>query len=441
MRYLKPYKIFEADKPEYDTDWKRPGNPVREKLEVELREILLEVIDMGYRPQLSGFTKGFSESGPYVWICNQRRKSHDEFWNEITDTVERVKDYLIGKGFKVNQEVINEGTRNEQVYIYFNMSNLNESVSDTMDEINSTVENCKDILMEVQDLFGRVIVSKKFIEGSRSRQPGFIYGPRVNICCFYQIPGGISGKNKFITNKDLISEVHERLNDYMKSEGFTPTNIDNDVKNYFTWREGNFTYFIDFYKDLEPEFAGHIRYLRKYNLLNESFDDDADTMARYQLFGADTTMAFDFNREYITDVESIKDLIEKYNQFYVSGNSWSGGPPPKDFIEYFNKNYSKKGDASMKTWYPTIDLMIETLNYGTLILGFSIIDKSYKLINWGSLEAVGEYAGKDVAYDKRVLSEISKYINKELIDKLKLDEVVEILNLKIKNKVEWEWKE
>ena len=95
----------------------------------------------------------------------------------------------------------------------------------------------------------------------------------------------------------------------------------------------------------------------------------------------------------------------------------------------------------MKTWYPTIDLMIETLNYGTLILGFSIIDKSYKLINWSSLEAVGEYAGKDVAYDKRVLSEISKYINKELIDKLKLDEVVEILNLKIKNKVEWEWKE
>ena len=298
MRYLKPYKIFEADKPEYDTDWKRLGNPVREELEVELREILLEVIDMGYRPQLSGFTKGFSESGPYVWICNQRRKSHDEFWNEITDTVERIKDYLTEKGFNVSQEIINEGTRNEQVYIYFNMINL-----------------------------------------------------------------------------------------------------------------------------------------------NESFDDDADTMARYQLFGADTTMAFDFNREYITDVESIKDLIEKYNHFYVSGNSWSGGPPPKDFIEYFNKNYSKKGDASMKTWYPTIDLMIETLNYGTLILGFSIIDKSYKLINWSSLEAVGEYAGKDVAYDKRVLSEISKYINIELIDKLKLDEVVEILNLKIKNKVDWDWNE
>ena len=123
MKHLKKYKIFESDKPEYDADWKRPGNPVREELEVELREILLEVIDMGYRPQLSGFTKGFSESGPYVWICNQRRKSHDEFWNEITDTVERVKDYLINKEFKVSQEIINEGSSHEQVYIYFDMVN------------------------------------------------------------------------------------------------------------------------------------------------------------------------------------------------------------------------------------------------------------------------------------------------------------------------------
>jgi hypothetical protein len=85
--------------------------------------------------------------------------------------------------------------------------------------------------------------------------------------------------------------------------------------------------------------------------------------------------------------------------------------------------------------------MIETLNYGTLILGFSIIDKSYKLINWGSLEATGQYAGKDVSYDKRVLSEISKYINKELIDKLNMYEVIDILNLKITNKVDWDWKE
>jgi hypothetical protein len=182
-----------------------------------------------------------------------------------------------------------------------------------------------------------------------------------------------------------------------------------------------------------------MRYLKSYKIF-ESLDDDADTMARYQLFGSDTTMAFDFNREFITDVESIKDLIQKYNQFYVSSKSWSGGPPPREFVDYFNKNYSAKGTASLSSWYPTIDLMIETLDYGTLILGFSIIDKSYKLINWGSLGAVGQYSGKDEVYDKKVLSEISKYINKELINKLKIDEVIDILNLNIKNPVDWEWK-
>jgi hypothetical protein len=115
--------ISESLKPEYDVDWKKPGNPIREMLEVDIREILLEITDLGYRPQLSGFTSGFSETGPYVWICNQRRLSHDDFWNEITDTSERVKDYLISKGFKISQEIINEGSRHEQVYIYFTMSN------------------------------------------------------------------------------------------------------------------------------------------------------------------------------------------------------------------------------------------------------------------------------------------------------------------------------
>jgi hypothetical protein len=103
---------------EYDADWKRPGNPVREELEFELREIFLEITDLGYRPQLSGFVAHHND--PYVWICNQRRKSHDEFWNDVSDTVERIKDYLTDKGFKVNQEILNEGSSNEQIYIYFN---------------------------------------------------------------------------------------------------------------------------------------------------------------------------------------------------------------------------------------------------------------------------------------------------------------------------------
>ena len=112
----------------YDAEWKKPGNPIREELELEIREIFLEINDLGYKPQLSGFVlhaplfRGRSES-PYVWIKNGRRLPHDEFWNEITDVVDRIKDYLTHKGFKVSQEIINEGSSHEQVYIYFDMIN------------------------------------------------------------------------------------------------------------------------------------------------------------------------------------------------------------------------------------------------------------------------------------------------------------------------------
>lgn len=115
MKNIKTYNLFESL--EYSDDWKRPGNPVREMLEVELREILLEITDLGYRPQLGGFV-GRSES-PYVWIKNGRRLQHDDFWIEISDVVERIKEYLKDKGFKVRQEIINEGSSHEQVYIYF----------------------------------------------------------------------------------------------------------------------------------------------------------------------------------------------------------------------------------------------------------------------------------------------------------------------------------
>jgi hypothetical protein len=123
MKHIKTYNLFESI--EYNADWKRPGNPIREMLEVELREIFLEITDLGYRPQLGGFVahRPKWKNVPYVWIKNVKRLSHDEFWNEITDVVERVKDYLTDKGFKVNQEILNEGSSHEQVYIYFDMIN------------------------------------------------------------------------------------------------------------------------------------------------------------------------------------------------------------------------------------------------------------------------------------------------------------------------------
>lgn len=111
---------------EYDSEWKSPTNPIRKELESYLRNILLELIDLGYRTQIGGFVKGVPHRDPYVWICNHRRLSHDEFWNEIGVVVETIKGYLESEGFSTKIRILNEGTDSEQIYIHFYKEGLNE---------------------------------------------------------------------------------------------------------------------------------------------------------------------------------------------------------------------------------------------------------------------------------------------------------------------------
>ena len=119
------FKYITSDGSElnYDAEWKMPKNPIREMLEVDLRDILLEITDIGYRVQLGGFTKGsefFHSVLPHVWICNKKGDKRISLnWDEINDTVLRVEHYLRLKGFKTERSIINEGRSREQLYIYF----------------------------------------------------------------------------------------------------------------------------------------------------------------------------------------------------------------------------------------------------------------------------------------------------------------------------------
>lgn len=71
---------------------------------------------------------------------------------------------------------------------------------------------------------------------------------------------------------------------------------------------------------------------------------------------------------------------------FSNDGKYGTGPPPTKFVEYFNEKYSKKGDATRKTWYPVVALLIETPDYGSIIIGFSIINKKFKLYNWQGLK-------------------------------------------------------
>jgi hypothetical protein len=106
--------------PNYDAEWKMPKNPIREMLEVDLRDILLEIKDLGYSIQLSGFINGFEK--PHVWICNKDNGRRVPInFEEIEDTLLRIEDYLDIQGFQTSREIINQGKRGEQLYIYFDL--------------------------------------------------------------------------------------------------------------------------------------------------------------------------------------------------------------------------------------------------------------------------------------------------------------------------------
>jgi 2'-5' RNA ligase len=107
------------NKPHYDAEWKKPKNPIREMLEVDLRDILLEIEDLGYSCHLSGFITSMI---PHVWISNKKDGVRQSInFDDIEDTVLRIEDYLNIQGFHTWREIINQGKKSEQLYIYFDL--------------------------------------------------------------------------------------------------------------------------------------------------------------------------------------------------------------------------------------------------------------------------------------------------------------------------------
>lgn len=110
----------------YDSEWKLPTSQERLKLERYLDDILLEITDLGYATQISGFVNNImsfvkpSLRSPYIWICNKKGRTRIPIvWEEVNDTIESIKTYLESEGFWNHVEVINEGRPTEQIYIHF----------------------------------------------------------------------------------------------------------------------------------------------------------------------------------------------------------------------------------------------------------------------------------------------------------------------------------
>lgn len=138
---------------------------------------------------------------------------------------------------------------------------LFESVHDTKQEIEDVVSTCKDILLDASDIFsGNSLVDKVYKDNE------------VVITCFYTVPlNPLNIKSKLEECESTMSDIHVRLIEYMTTQGFTYNNRGDKYTAYFDMILGNITYNIAFSKELDKEFISHLRYLKKYNLLNETF--------------------------------------------------------------------------------------------------------------------------------------------------------------------------
>ena len=106
---IKTNESFEYKGIKYRYEWCMANNPIRQELERNINDIQLEAKDMGY-----GVSHGWIQD-PYVWIGMKLRGKKKFDLEELSDTIERLKDYLISQGFEI--EVLEMPN---QIYIYFN---------------------------------------------------------------------------------------------------------------------------------------------------------------------------------------------------------------------------------------------------------------------------------------------------------------------------------
>ena len=143
-----------------------------------------------------------------------------------------------------------------------------ESVHDTKDWIEEVVSNCKDIMLEISDIFDNREVTKKY--DSWSNIKGELN--MVTVECKFVVGQGInkSIREKINNNMGIVKEVHENLIRYMSEEGFK-INQHGSLSTHFNLINGNLTYTVSFSKELDKDFIGHLRYLKKYNLFESGY--------------------------------------------------------------------------------------------------------------------------------------------------------------------------
>lgn len=132
----------------------------------------------------------------------------------------------------------------------------NESIDELQQWINGVLENCKDIMLEMQDLGFRIEVKRSlYMKEMNSVMVDCLMGSDKLI--------GVNYKRGW---KNELNETYDRLNSYMASEGFEELERLTNLKD-FPYSDGAYWAKISFKRsNLDSDFIGHLRYLKRYNI-------------------------------------------------------------------------------------------------------------------------------------------------------------------------------
>ena len=152
---------------------------------------------------------------------------------------------------------------------YLKTYESHESIDSIKNWINEVMANCKDIMIELEDAGMKTNVKRSLYMEERNS---------VLVDCM------MSYKSPYNWRKFGLVDIYDRLSDYMKSEGFEEIQrLLGDV-GQFPFTDDGYEGRISFKKSgLDSDYIGHLRYLKKYKLL-ESSDmkwNDRDVTNKY----------------------------------------------------------------------------------------------------------------------------------------------------------------
>lgn len=114
-----------------------------------------------------------------------------------------------------------------------------ESINDIKLEVSNIIMDCKDIMLELEDNGAEIEVKKE------------LFKDKLKVTCYISC-----NRRIFFKIKQEILETIERLKNFMKIKGF-------DIQDYYK----EITYIeISFLKEMDNDYIGHLRYLKKYNI-------------------------------------------------------------------------------------------------------------------------------------------------------------------------------